>query len=153
MKELSVTVRGLSRRFVQLVARALSHGIAHFPAAEKGLQASPMIGVPFEKMNPRIALIATCGRGTTTFTTDEISYQQMRQIVALLRQSQERQTCSRGGLKSGQRSLNLTKPWDTMLLKRSGPNDIILYNRVAYNPGGGMPRCYLCNEQLHRCCG
>jgi predicted dehydrogenase len=54
------------RRFVQMTAAsAISAGVSHLAHAEGLSEHGTMIDVPFEKRNPRIAIIGTGGRGTS----------------------------------------------------------------------------------------
>lgn len=65
--EQSFGLRSWSRRkFVQMsAASALSASVGHLAHAEEGKPHDTMIDFPFEKRNPRIAMIGTGGRGTS----------------------------------------------------------------------------------------
>ncbi len=94
------------RRFVQMsAASAMSAGLGNLAHAEAGGSAS-MIDVPFEKRNPRIAIIGTGGRGTNLL---ENLLAADAQVVSSVRRRQSRRRSTRSSLvvASGQKNPEL----------------------------------------------
>ena len=111
------------RRFVQLgAASAISTGIAHSLPAKKSAGHHTMIDVPFEKRNPRIALIGTGGRGTSLLKNLVAADAQMVALCDIVKEKAEH--AAEIVVKSGQKKPDLytdgTHAFETML----GRNDI-----------------------------